>query len=295
MNIIKAIKSNKSAFWQTLLGTTILAPNVYYVFYKIISWGVDPATLKIPYILEAHAVAVAIYVSWSIMYNTMKKQINMALYFCYFEIMVSGCNYIIRLMFDAEGNFYFNGYIIMAMAFTIMLPMSVKAYAATIKDDEEEEKPGEKLYNDLKSNYVEINNILQAERAAGMDRNKYIDHLEKEVRERDGIIKMQTEAMEMKISSRGNLLVPVADQLDVKKHFKPLDNKVNEVLNEAADNMKETTNFGPSHSFIDPQGATISPDHLQQIESAKNLQNKEVKIGWKDETEGDFFSEGVIK
>lgn len=262
MNIIKAIKSNNSAFWQTMLGVLILSPNVFYVFYQIAIHGVDQPFLR--YIITAQSVAVAIYVSWSIVYNTMKKQINQALYFCYFEIFIAGCNYWLRLMFDDTGEFKFNGYIFAALAFTIMLPLSVKAYAATIKDDEEAE-PVDKLTEAARSMseiYIKDLEKVNHEYAAKIqDDQKYISHLESEVK------KLEYEVQ----------VTPPAQYVQQGVPF-------HQLTSEEINKLKEV-----------PVTVQVPPSHIEQVNSATGIikENSEnVVTDWKDD---DLFNDARVK
>ncbi len=129
MGLIQKVKSNLANFWLTIFGVLILSPNVFYVFYKI------SVEMPWPYLREAQAAGVALYVSWSIVSNTMKGNLKIALRFAVFEVFISVCYYWLRLMFET-GSFEWNWYIIPAFAFALMIPLSLKEGASYIKDEE---------------------------------------------------------------------------------------------------------------------------------------------------------------
>lgn len=127
MNLTKKVKSNESAFWLTIFAVLILSPNVFYMFYSV------STEMPWPYLREAQAFGVALYISWSIVYNTLKKRVAIASYYALFEMGISMCYYWLRLMYEND-RFEWNWYIIPAFAFAIILPWSVKNYASTIED-----------------------------------------------------------------------------------------------------------------------------------------------------------------
>jgi hypothetical protein len=141
MSLIKSVKSNLANFWLTIFGVLILSPNVFYVFYKI------SVEMPWPYLREAQAAGVALYVSWSIVYNTLKGNLKIAFRFALFEVFISICYYWLRLMFET-GSFEWNWYIIPAFAFALMLPLSLKEGASYIKDEDSEALTNEQRTHD---------------------------------------------------------------------------------------------------------------------------------------------------
>jgi len=115
-----------------------------------------------PYLREAQAAGVALYVSWSIVYNTLKGNLKIAFRFAMFEMFISVCYYWLRLMFET-GSFEWNWYIIPAFAFALMLPLSLKEGASYIKDEEVIPEPKDhfnfEFINGVKQNQPEAKTV----------------------------------------------------------------------------------------------------------------------------------------
>ncbi len=124
-DLLTNITSNKTALYLTLSAVVVLFPNVFYVFYKV------AGDMPIPGLQMAQALLVAVYISWSIVYFTLKGDTRTAVGFATFEMFISFFYYWLRLMYE-HGHFEWNWYIIPAIAFAVFLPWSVKNYAGSI-------------------------------------------------------------------------------------------------------------------------------------------------------------------
>ncbi len=119
MKLQTAIKSNTSAMWLTIIAAALLR--------------------------ITHAAGVAFYISWSIVFFTMKGKQKIANGFAFFEMFISICYYWLRIMWNDAGEFEMNFYIIPALSFAIVMPWSLKFYAGMVGDDHQEIKGPEKI------------------------------------------------------------------------------------------------------------------------------------------------------
>ena len=100
-------------FWVAIFTTILLSPNTYFVYYSI-SQFVSPWR-------EGFSGGVALVLAASIMFYTLRGNIKMASYFAYFEMSISAYYYITWIGLDWA--------LFPALAFTLMLPTSLKWYA----------------------------------------------------------------------------------------------------------------------------------------------------------------------
>jgi hypothetical protein len=222
-------------------------------------WKIAGDDFPIEYLREFQAGGVSLLISGFIMYYTLKQNYAMAERYAWFEFFISCCYYWLRLMFDKDGNFYFNFYIFPGLAFAYILPWSVKNCARSIEIETQN-------INDV----IELNKTLEGKL---LDKDIYIDQLEKEVKDRDYLLRIKDDFIKS-VASRGTegKKIKVMKQDKVKEHFKnDLESKIGKkgVLD-----------------FNDESKSNATPNHLTQIETAKDIQKKR---GWKDIEDEESF------
>ncbi len=110
------LRSDEFALILAVLSVLSLAPNTYYVFYTLSSLN---SGWK-----EAQSVLVSTILGGAILYYTVKKNIEVAKQFAWFEFGISCCYYIMNVKKW--------GYLIPAFGFAAMLPASIYNYASEI-------------------------------------------------------------------------------------------------------------------------------------------------------------------
>lgn len=128
-------------FWVAMVTTVLLAPNTYFVYYSI-SQFISPYR-------EIAAAGVALVLSASIMFYTLRGNIKMASYFAWFEMSISAYYYTTWIGLDWG--------LIPAYSFTLMLPTSLKWYAAEVLVPTE---PAEPIVVVRPPNEQELNTIM---------------------------------------------------------------------------------------------------------------------------------------
>lgn len=114
--LLDFLKSTKFILYVAIFTVVFLAPNTYFVFHKL-------SAFTSPY-RELASAGVALIVASSIMIYTLRKNFEVARYYSFFEVLISGYYYIDMLGFSWD--------LIPAMGFTLMLPISVFYYTKEI-------------------------------------------------------------------------------------------------------------------------------------------------------------------
>lgn len=127
---VKLLTSDRTAFYLTMFAVIVLFPNAFYMLYKI---GGDMPIYGLRF---AQAFIGGVYISGSIAYFTIKKDMKTAYAFAVFEMLISFFYYWNRLMFES-GDFKMNWYIIPACLIAAFLPWSVKNYAKAAASEPE--------------------------------------------------------------------------------------------------------------------------------------------------------------
>ncbi len=117
--LLNFIKSNKFMLYVAMFTVLALAPNTFFVFHSM-------SVFK-PIYREVASAMVAIIVASSIMIYTLRKNLQVAMYFSLFEILIGGYYYATTIGFDWA--------LIPAAAFTLIQPVSVYFYAKEIDVD----------------------------------------------------------------------------------------------------------------------------------------------------------------
>lgn len=125
IRLLNFLRSNRFILYVAMFTVLFLTPNTFYVFHKL---SVFPSPWR-----EVVSGGVALIVAASIMIYTLRKNYKVAQYYCYFEIVISGYYYVEMLGWDWR--------LIPAMAFTLMLPVSVAHYTKEIDVDIEYDDP----------------------------------------------------------------------------------------------------------------------------------------------------------
>ncbi len=119
--LLEYLRSNSFILYVAIFTVIFLAPNTYYVYYSF-------CVFKSPY-AEIASAGVALIVAASIMIYTLRKNYKVAKYYSLFEVSISAYYYTISIGWDWG--------LIPALAFTIMLPISVYHYTREIEKKEE--------------------------------------------------------------------------------------------------------------------------------------------------------------
>lgn len=142
MTLLDKIKSDTTALYLTLAASIVIFPNVFYVAYYV------GAEMPIPGLREVQAFVTASFISWSVVYFALKRDVKASVAFATFEMLISITYYWLRLMFTDEGDFKVNFDIISGLLFACFLPWSVKYYASSASSVASPEKIRDKLHYD---------------------------------------------------------------------------------------------------------------------------------------------------
>lgn len=115
--VINFLKSDNFALMLATGSVLALAPNTYFVFYKL---SVLPPVFR-----EIQALFFCIIISGAILFYTIRKNIPVARNFAIFEFGISSCYYIISLGFS--------WYLVPAFGIAAIMPMSIYFYASEIE------------------------------------------------------------------------------------------------------------------------------------------------------------------
>jgi hypothetical protein len=119
MNLLKFLQSNDFALYLAIASVIFLAPNTYFVFHSFSQLA--------PIFKEIQAGGVCSILSGAILFYTLRKNYDMAKYFCWFEVFIS-CYYYITLV-GWDWN------ILPAFGFATVLPLSVFYYSKEIESE----------------------------------------------------------------------------------------------------------------------------------------------------------------
>lgn len=114
--LLDFLRSSKFILYVAISTVLFLAPNSYYVYFSL-------SVFISPY-REIASAGVSLIIAASIMIYTLRKNYEVAKYFSYFEMSISGYYYISMLGWDWA--------LIPALSFTVMLPISVYQYTQEI-------------------------------------------------------------------------------------------------------------------------------------------------------------------
>ena len=114
--LLDFLKSTRFILYVAMFTVIFLSPNTYYVFHKL-------SVFTSPY-REIASAGVALIVASSIMIYTLRRNFEVARYYSFFEVLISGYYYIDMLGLSWD--------LVPAMGFTLMLPISVFYYTKEI-------------------------------------------------------------------------------------------------------------------------------------------------------------------
>ncbi len=114
---INFLKSDNFALLMAICSVLALAPNTYFVFFKL---SVLP-----PIFREIQALFFCTIISGAILFYTIRKNIEVARNFAIFEFGISACYYIISLGFS--------WYLVPAFGIAAVMPMSIYFYSFEIE------------------------------------------------------------------------------------------------------------------------------------------------------------------
>lgn len=121
MRELQLLKSNRFVLYVALCTVIAIAPNTYFVYYTL-------SIFSSPY-REIFSAWIALVLSFSIMLYTVRKNIEVATYLGYFEVVIAGYYYINKIGFDWP--------LIPGIGFACILPYTLTQYAKEIEIDTE--------------------------------------------------------------------------------------------------------------------------------------------------------------
>jgi hypothetical protein len=119
MKELEVLKSNRFILWVAIFTVIFLAPNSYFVYWTL-------SVFTSPY-REIASAGVAIILAGSIMIYTVRKNIEVAQYLAYFEVMIAAYYYISTIGIDWP--------LIPGLGFAMILPYTLSQYAKEIDID----------------------------------------------------------------------------------------------------------------------------------------------------------------